>query len=164
LYKRPLIERVVTITGKIVKNPGNYKIRIGTLISDIIKEVGIREDIGKIIIGGPMMGINVATQDTPVTKGTSGILFLSKKEAHKVNYTNYQACIHCAKCVFSCPMLLNPSMLSILGEMEKWDEMNNYNVLDCIECGCCSFVCPSQRPIVQFIKIGKTYARLKKEK
>ena len=164
LYKRPLIERVVTITGKIVKNPGNYKIRIGTLISDIIKEVGIREDIGKIIIGGPMMGINVATQDTPVTKGTSGILFLSKKEAHKVNYTNYQACIHCAKCVFSCPMLLNPSMLSILGEMEKWEEMNNYNVLDCIECGCCSFVCPSQRPIVQFIKIGKTYARLKKEK
>ena len=86
------------------------------------------------------------------------------KEAKKVNYSNFKACIHCAKCVFVCPMGLNPSMLSILGEMEKWDDMTKFNILDCIECGSCSFVCPAQRPIVQFIKTGKVFLKFRKER
>ena len=155
LFNRPLIERVVTITGKIVKNPGNYKIRIGTLISDILKEVGIEGEIGKVIIGGPMMGINVPTLDTPITKGTSCVLFLSKKEASKVKYSDFLPCIHCGRCVSVCPIRLNPALLSILGENERWADMKEFNLFDCIECGSCAFVCPAQRPIVQFIKLGK---------
>lgn len=157
VYNKPLIERVVTVTGKIVKNPGNYKIKIGTLIKDIIEEVGVKDEIGKIILGGPMMGINIAYDETPITKGTSCVLFLSKKEAEKFNYSDFNPCIHCGKCLSVCPIGLNPSLLSILGENSRWLEMRNYNVLDCIECGCCSFVCPSFRPIVQFIKIGKSF-------
>lgn len=161
VLNKPLTERVVTISGKIVKKPGNYKIKIGTPLSDIINEVGLTEEPAKVIFGGPMMGIAVTSLDTPVTKATSGILFLSKKEEKKIHYNQYRACVHCAKCIMVCPVSINPCMLSITGEFEKYDEMKQYNIMDCIECGCCNYICPSFRPIVQWIKIGKAVLKSK---
>ncbi|MBN1898585.1 MAG: electron transport complex subunit RsxC [Spirochaetes bacterium] len=155
LFQKPLTERVVTVAGTIVEKCGNYKIRVGTTVSEVIKEVGIHGPIGKVIMGGPMMGINVSTVEAPVMKGTSGILFFSEKEARSIDYSFYKPCIHCSKCLEACPVNLNPSMLSILGEMEKWEDMKGYHLQDCIECGCCSFVCPSRRPIVGWVKAGK---------
>jgi len=163
VFNKPLIERVVTVTGSIVKKPGNYKIKIGTQIKDIIEETEVlKDEIGKIIFGGPMMGIATASMDAPVTKGTSGILFLSKKEVKKTPYNEFRDCIRCSNCLMACPIGLNPAMLSILVETENYDELKNYNILDCIECGSCSYVCPSYRPIVQFIKMGKLVLRSKK--
>ncbi len=162
LYNKPLIERVVTVTGPIVKKPGNYKIKIGTLVKDVLDEVGIEGEISKLIIGGPMMGFAVNSDEIPVTKGTSGIVVFGEKEEKRVRYNDFESCIKCSKCLMACPISLNPSMLSILGEYNKWDEMKEWNLMDCIECGSCSFVCPANRPIVQFIKMGKFYARSKK--
>lgn len=150
---KPLIERVVTITGKIVKKPGNYKIRIGTLISDLVDDFGgFKKEPAKIIFGGPMMGIAVSSMDIPVIKGTSGIIFQAEDE---IRDEKFYDCIRCGKCVSACVMRLNPSHLSVLGEKERWQDMKENNVLDCIECGCCSYSCPSNRPIVQFIKQAK---------
>ncbi|MDD5065599.1 MAG: electron transport complex subunit RsxC [bacterium] len=161
LFQKPVIERVVTVTGRIVKNPGNYKIRIGTPLSDVIADTGLTEEPAKIILGGPMMGPSVVSLDTPVTKGTSGILFLSEKEEKRVRYNAYRSCIHCAKCLMVCPVSLNPCMLSLQGEFETYDQMTRYDIMDCIECGCCNYVCPSFRPIVQFIKLGKSFLKKK---
>lgn len=155
LFQRPLTERTVTVTGTIVKKTGNYKMKIGTLLQDVIEEVGLTEEAGKIIFGGPMMGVSVISMDTPVTKGTCGILFLSKKEAKKINYNRFESCLHCSRCLMFCPIRLNPAMLSILSEKERYDSMSRYDIMDCIECGCCNYVCPSHRPIVQLIKMGK---------
>ncbi len=155
LFNKPLIERVVTVTGQIVKKPGNYKIKIGTSVKEIIEEIGLTEDADKVILGGPMMGIVASSLDVPVTKGTSGILILSAKEEEKIRYDEYRDCIHCSRCLMYCPIGLHPAMLSILAENERYEEMKEYNILDCIECGCCNYVCPADRPIVQFMKIGK---------
>ncbi len=161
-YNKPLTDRVVTVTGPIVKKPGNYKVKIGTLVKDLLDEVGIDGEIEKLIIGGPMMGISVNTDEIPVTKGTSGILVMGKKEEKKIKYDNFSSCIKCSKCLMVCPIKLNPSMLSVLGEYDKWTEMSDWNLMDCIECGSCSYICPANRPIVQFIKMGKIYSRSRK--
>lgn len=155
IFQKPFIERVVTVTGDIVKKPGNYKIKIGTTLKEIIDEVELKQDAGKIIFGGPMMGLSVTSLETPVTKGTCGILFLSKKQEKKIKYDKYRDCVHCSKCLKSCPAGLNPAMLSILSEKEKYEDMSEYNINDCMECGCCNYVCPANRPIVQLIKLGK---------
>ena len=158
LFDKPLTERVVSVTGTIVKKPGNYKMKIGTPVSDIIEEVGLTEGPSKIIFGGPMMGMAVSSTDVGITKGTSGILFLSTKE-DKVKYNEFRDCVHCSKCVLACPSGLNPAILSILSENEKTDMLKENNILDCIECGCCNYVCPANRPIVQFVKLGKLALR-----
>ncbi len=155
LFDKPLIERVVTVTGSIVKKPGNYKIKIGTQLKEIIEEVGLTEDADKVILGGPMMGITAVSPDVPVTKGTSGILILNAKEEEKIRYDRFESCVHCSRCLVVCPIGLHPAMLSLLAENEQYENMKKYNILDCIECGCCNYVCPADRPIVQFIKIGK---------
>lgn len=155
LYNRPLTERVVTISGDLVKKPGNYKIKIGTPLQDIIEEVGLTRDADKIIFGGPMMGMTVTSLETPITKGTSGILFLSSKLDKKLKYDKFRDCVHCSKCLMVCPIGLNPALLSITSEKQRYDDIKRYDILDCIECGCCNYVCPANRPIVQLIKIGK---------
>ncbi len=155
IFKKPLMERIVTISGSIARKKGNFKIKIGTLLSEVIEEIGLTEEPAKIIFGGPMMGISAVSMDTPVTKGTSGILFISKKEEKKIKYNNYRDCVHCSKCLMFCPVGLNPGMLGMLSQFEKYSDMEKYNIMDCMECGCCNYVCPSNRPIVQFIKIGK---------
>ena len=150
---KPLIERVVTITGKSVANPGNFMVRIGTPIRELIEKAGgLPEDSGKMIGGGPMMGKALLSMDTPVVKGSSGILILRESESKRVDVKN---CIRCARCVSVCPMGLEPVLLAQLAEMEMWEESEQENVMDCIECGSCHYTCPSGRPLLDYIRLGK---------
>jgi len=150
----PLIERVVTVSGSAVKEPKNLLMRIGATFADALNHCGgLSSQPVKIINGGPMMGFAQSTMDVPVIKGTSGILFLSKKD---VNYRKESPCIHCGRCLEACPMGLNPSILSILGERQLYQEAKEeYNLLDCMECGSCVYVCPAKRNIVQYIRYAK---------
>ncbi len=151
---KPLIERVVTVTGKSVKGPANFRVRIGTPIQQLIDAVGgLAEDTGKIVAGGPMMGKAVASLEIPVVKGCSGILVIPSFEAQRAQM---KPCIRCAKCVGVCPMGLEPYLLGSLGEMMLWEKAEHERVMDCIECGCCSYTCPANRPLVDFIRLGKS--------
>jgi electron transport complex protein RnfC len=157
-YGKPLIERVVTITGNGIKETANMNIRIGTLMSEVVEQCGgLVEDAVKVIAGGPMMGFAQWTLDVPVVKGTSGILVLSGAEY--VSSDDYRACIRCGSCIDVCPMGLNPSMLSILAEKGFYEEAKEYNLFDCFECGSCAYVCPSRRPMVQFIRLAKSQVK-----
>lgn len=150
---KPLFERVVTVTGKGVKKPSNFKVRMGTPTTELIEAAGgLPENTGKIISGGPMMGKALATPDVPVTKGTSGILILSGKEAKRQDYIE---CIRCGRCVSVCPMGLEPYLLMTVSEKQLFDRAENERVLDCIECGSCSYTCPSSRPLLDYIRYGK---------
>lgn len=157
LLKKPLFERYITVTGSIVKNPGNYKVRIGTRISDILAETGgLTEEPTKIVMGGPMCGITLDSTDVPVVKGTSGILFLGKKE---IWAGDYKPCIRCGRCVTACPAGLVPCDLCNAVEKNLLDLVETLNPFDCIMCGSCSYVCPSRRPISHFIKTGQQRVR-----
>lgn len=154
VYKnKPLYERVITVTGKIVRNPANLKVKIGTKIKDIIEFCGgLTEDVAKIILGGPMMGIAQYTLDVPVIKGTSGIIVFSKEET---KLCSPKSCIRCAKCIRVCPMGLNPSAIAQAIEKGRFDLAQEYHVLDCVECGICSYTCPGNRDIVALVKLAK---------
>lgn len=158
----PVIQRVVTVTGSAIKNPKNLYVRIGTLFKDVIEQCGgFSEEPGKIINGGPMMGIAQFTSDVPVIKGTSGILILNKKDA---TIEKSQNCIKCGRCIEACPVNLQPLIISRLSLLNKMDDAEKYNALDCIECGSCSFVCPSKRPLVESIRIAKREIATKRRK
>lgn len=158
---KPLIERVVTVTGKSVKQPSNFLVRIGTPVIDLlIAAGGVPEDTGKIVSGGPMMGKAIADLDVPVAKGTSGILLIPKSESMRAEVYN---CVHCGKCIEACPMGLEPYRLLILSKKGNSDRAKEEHILDCIECGSCSFVCPSNRPILDYIRLGKTQVRKQKK-
>jgi len=157
---KPLFERYITVTGKIVNKPGNYKVRIGTTISNIIAECGgLEEDAAKVIMGGPMCGMTIDNLDIPVVKGTSGILFLSRKE---VSLEDYAPCIRCGRCVSACPINLLPSELGNCVEKGKFDLAENLYPFDCIMCGSCTYACPSRRPLGHFIKLAQGKLRKKK--
>jgi electron transport complex protein RnfC len=157
-FGKPLIERIVTVTGLGVKTPGNMRARIGMPIKQLIEECGgFSEGALKVILGGPMMGFAQYTLDVPVTKGTSGILIMSELEYESCE--KFGPCIRCGRCIDACPMGLMPSMLSILAEKGFYEEMKDYNIYDCFECGTCTFVCPSRRPIVQLIRLGKALVK-----
>jgi len=150
---RPLIERVVTLSGKHLKEKANLLVRIGTAYADMFEAVGgIPEGTAKIISGGPMMGRAVGFTDIPVTKGTSGIVFLDEKEAKRQTPSN---CIRCGKCVLVCPMGLEPYYLEKIASSARWDDCEACNIVDCIECGSCSYTCPASRPITDYIRLGK---------
>jgi len=154
---KPLIERVVTITGNGIKEPNNFLVRIGTKVSDLVEQAGgIVGDIGKLVIGGPMMGIAQSSFDIPVLKGTSGVLLMQRE---KYMNDQYHPCIKCSFCVKACPINLIPSTLSVIAEAKDWELAEKYGVNDCIECGSCDYVCPSKRPIVQLIKTAKLKLR-----
>ncbi|WP_297599129.1 electron transport complex subunit RsxC [uncultured Cetobacterium sp.] len=157
----PLLDKVVTITGKAIKEPKNLKAVIGTPISDLLESCGYKEDEAeKIVMGGPMMGMAQFTLEVPVIKGTSGLLALTKEET---NYCKPKACIGCGKCVDACPMSLEPIMYARLAAFSQWEDMANYHLMDCIECGSCSYICPSNRPLTEAIKIGKAKLRSMKK-
>jgi electron transport complex protein RnfC len=157
-YGKPLIERVVTVTGKGISEQRNMMVRVGTLMSDVIAQCGgLVEGAVKVISGGPMMGFAQWTLDVPVVKGTSGILVLAEDEY--VSSDEYSACIRCGSCIDVCPMGLNPSQLSILSEKGFYEETKDYNLFDCFECGSCAFVCPSKRPMVQFMRLAKSQVK-----
>ncbi|MCK4248148.1 MAG: electron transport complex subunit RsxC [Candidatus Omnitrophica bacterium] len=150
---RALTKRVVTVTGSGIKEPANVLVPIGALFREVIDFCGgLTPEAGKVIMGGPMMGLSQWTLNVPVVKATSGILVLNKKEAALDRET---ACIRCARCVDHCPMNLLPVELGRIVQGEKWDCLAEYNIKDCIECGCCAYICPSKLPLVQLIKLGK---------
>ncbi|MDR0983316.1 MAG: electron transport complex subunit RsxC [Culturomica sp.] len=153
MKKKPLIERVVTITGKSVKNPGNYLCRIGTPISKLIEAAGgMPDDATKVIGGGPMMGRAMTNIEAPITKGTSGILIMSGKEGIR---NEIKTCIRCSKCVSACPMGLEPYLLRTLSENGMLEECEKEKIMDCIECGSCSYTCPACLPLLDYIRLGK---------
>lgn len=160
---KPLIERVVTVTGKDVKKPSNFLVRIGTPVSELVEAAGgLPENTGKVISGGPMMGKALNSLEIPVAKGTSGILLIPNEEAKR---GRMKVCIRCSKCVDVCPMGLEPYLLMTLTQKEIFDRLETDKVLDCIECGSCSFTCPSDRPLLDYIRLGKkTVASLIRER
>lgn len=150
---KPLIERVVTVTGPAVKNPSNFLVRIGTPVQFLIEHAGgLPENVGKIISGGPMMGKALLSLETPVTKGTSGILLFPQDITRRVAVKN---CIRCSRCVSACPMGLEPYLLAQLAALDLWDKAETNRIMDCIECGSCHFICPSGRPLLDYIRLGK---------
>lgn len=153
IKNKPLIERIVTVTGDSVKNPCNLKVRMGTPVSQIIEQAGgMPEDTGKLLSGGPMMGRPLLGADVPVVKGTSGILMLPEKVAERREERN---CIRCAKCVDACPMGLEPYKLATATQQQDWEKCEQEWILSCIECGCCQSTCPSRRPLLDWIRLSK---------
>lgn len=152
LTGRPLVERVVTVTGSLVAEPKNLLVRLGTPVSDLLEYCGLTGEPGKIILGGPMMGLAQASLAVPVTKGTSGVLVLTAQEAE---LPPESPCIKCARCVDVCPMGLLPLYLVKFAEHGFWDEAERGGTLDCIECGSCSYVCPAKRRLVQHVRLAK---------
>lgn len=150
---KPLIERIVTVTGKSVKRPGNFRARFGTPANLLIEAAGgLPDGITDVINGGPMMGKSVSVTDFPVIKGTSGILLMTLKEAQNRQQTN---CIRCGRCTIACPMGLQPFLLKQLSAHNDFEETEKYNIMDCIECGSCEFTCPANIPLLDFIRFGK---------
>ena len=151
--RRPLVERVVTVTGRGVSDPKNLLVRLGTPFSHALEYCGgVTEDAVKLIMGGPMMGIAQFNPEVPVIKGTSGILVLTEREAR---VREPGVCIRCGRCIEACPMGLMPTVLHSLVNHKLFDEAKDYGVLDCIECGSCAFVCPAKLPLVHSMKWGK---------
>jgi len=150
---KPLIERVVTVTGKKVKEPGNFMVRIGTPVTKLIEAAGgMPDDTGKIVNGGPMMGKALALTDVPVTKGTSGIILFPEEESRR---EEIMPCIRCGKCSSACAMGLEPWLLSVAAEKTMYEKAEAEKITDCMECGACAYTCPARRPLLDYIRLGK---------
>lgn len=150
---KPLFETVVTVTGKGVSTPSNFLTRVGTPMQDLVDAAGgVPEDTGKIVNGGPMMGRAVISLDAPILKGSSGILMMKECESSRKEIS---ACIRCAKCVSVCPMGLEPYHLMLTSKKKMWESTENNDVMNCIECGSCVYTCPSNRPLLDYIRLGK---------
>ena len=151
----PLIERIATITGSGVKEPKNLLIRIGTPLIDLIEQCGgFQGKPGKVLMGGPMMGLAQSLLDVPAIKGTNGILVLERDDVHLFEP---MPCIKCARCVDACPIQLLPTTIAKYAQKDMWSEAEQYHAMDCIECGCCSYVCPAHIPLTQHIRIAKSH-------
>ena len=150
-FLRPITRRVVTVAGDGVERPGNYRVRIGTSVGELLAHCGLRPETRRIVLGGPMMGIAQRTADVPVTKGTSGVLALTD-----VPDAAFGPCIRCGRCVAACPYGLTPAEISRAVERMNVDLAVEWDLLECKECGCCAFVCPAKRPIVQQVKLAKS--------
>jgi Na+-translocating ferredoxin:NAD+ oxidoreductase subunit C len=160
---KPLFERVVTITGKSLAKPGNYFVRIGTPVSKLIESAGgMPDDTGKIVNGGPMMGKAVNNIDVPVVKGMSGIILFPHNESER---SEIKPCIRCAKCISACALNLEPYLLMTLSEKGLFERAEEEMITDCMECGSCSYTCPAGRPLLDYIRLGKsTVNRLVRER
>ena len=153
-HKKPLYERVVTVCGSAIKEQTNLLVRIGTQVCDLIEECGsLKENLGKIIFGGPMMGFSQHTMDVPVVKATSGIIFLSKEELDK---SKESVCIRCGKCLDTCPIRLVPTMFMNLVKQDRFGEAKALGIENCYECGSCAYECPAKIPLLDYIKLGKS--------
>lgn len=154
LDRRPLMERVVTVSGMVAR-PGNYLTLLGTSVQDLLDAAGgFTGEVGRVIAGGPMTGMPVVDFSVPVVKGTSGVVALAPGDLPPAVHGD-QPCIRCGRCSDACPMLLEPFALGIRANRLDWDGCDSYHGLDCIECGCCSYVCPTHRPLVQLIRRAK---------
>lgn len=148
VYGEPLIERVMTFVSPL--KAGNYRVTLGTSMRDIAGELA--PEIGKVIVGGPMMGRSASNLDTPVVKATSGLLLFPAVESRR---SGIEPCIRCGACVDACPMGLEPYLLSTLSRLHRFDEAKKQKIANCIMCGSCSYACPSSRPVLDFIRIGR---------
>ncbi|QGU33992.1 electron transport complex subunit RsxC [Thermochromatium tepidum] len=159
-----LIERVVTVSGPAVKNPGNFLVPIGTPVRFLLDQVGIKGALGEVILGGPMMGMAVASLDVPVTKSVSGVVALEPQDPALAQRTVYP-CIKCGECLRACPVSLNPALLGELAAAREYGIMAEQFHLDqCFECGCCAFVCPSNIPLTQYFRIAKSINRDRRQR
>lgn len=150
---RPMVERVMTLGGSLPNGPGNYLVPIGTPLSHVVEQTGgLKGPAARLINGGPMMGQALAGLDSPVTKGTSGLLAFGPGELRQLRQ---RACFRCGSCVKVCPASLLPHTLGNLVEFQLFDQLREFNISDCIECGSCAYVCPADRNMVQFIRQGK---------
>ncbi|MBN2123571.1 MAG: electron transport complex subunit RsxC [Deltaproteobacteria bacterium] len=157
VLNKPLYEKVVTVSGKGIARPANLLVRVGTRLGDIVSYLGgTLPGMSKVVLGGPMMGFAVSTLDIPITKTTSGILFLTEEE---IDDRPHSACIRCGWCLEACPMGLSPNEIGIYVEAGRAADTAPFGVFECFECGCCAFVCPAKRPLVQFIRLAKTKAK-----
>ncbi|MBR3489792.1 MAG: electron transport complex subunit RsxC [Bacteroidales bacterium] len=155
---KPLIENILTVTGKKLPSQHNYQVRIGITYNDIIKQaIGeLPATTGKVISGGTMMGKAVSNLSAPTTKGAASVLVMDEAEARRAPETN---CIRCGKCANACPMGLEPYLFSALVKNNRVEEAQAHNILDCIECGCCFFSCPANKPLTDEIRLGKFKVR-----
>ena len=153
MKNKPLFERYTTVTGQKLANPGNFLVRLGPPMKDLIDACGgMPEGDNKVLAGGPMMGKAVSSLDTPVCKGTNSITVLTEDDARR---KPAQPCIRCAKCVGACPMGLEPYLLAQLSVMQEWERAENEEIVSCIACGSCQFTCPAHRPLLDNIAMGK---------
>ena len=151
---KPLVERYTTVTGKRLRNPGNYLVRMGTPMKDLIDTCGGMPDgENKLLAGGPMMGKALTSIEVPVCKGTNSVTILSGEDARR---KEPQVCIRCAKCVGACPMGLEPYLLAKLSELKNWERSEREDIVSCIECGSCQFTCPAHRPLLDHIRLGES--------
>ncbi len=158
-HNKPLYERVITLTGSCLENPGNFLVRIGTPLEDLLSECGpLKEEPAKIVFGGPMMGVAQVNLQAPVIKGTTGVIFFASRE---INKKENRVCCRCARCIDVCPARIMPAVLGMAAEKERWDLAEDYDIFDCIECGLCSYVCPAKRDLVHLIKYAKSRVKAK---
>ena len=153
-FRRPLIERGLTVTGDGVEQAGNFIELIGTDVGVILERQGLREGANQLIMGGPMMGIAQGGLNVPVIKGTSCLLVRRAEVPPPM-----RNCIRCGRCVVHCPLGLMPGEMSIALERHDWDAAVELGLMECKECGCCAYVCPAQRHIVHLVKFGKAELR-----
>lgn len=159
---KPLMERIVTVTGDAINNPRNFKVPVGTNYHELIEEAGgFKVQPEKIISGGPMMGFGIFELDIPVTKTASALLCLSKDDVFAMEPT---ACIRCGRCVEACPGRILPNKLMMAAIHDDAETFLKLNGMECCECGCCSFVCPAKRPLTQTIKSMRKMQLAKKKK
>jgi electron transport complex protein RnfC len=154
---KPLYEKVITVTGSGIARPANLRVRIGTRLSDIVSYLGgTKPGLARIVMGGPMMGFPISTLDVPVTKTTSGVLFLTEEE---IDSRAHSQCIRCGWCLDACPMGIQPNEIGVYVEAGRAQDTAKFGLFECFECGCCAFVCPAKRPLVQFIRLAKSKAK-----
>ena len=153
MKNKPLFERYTTVTGKKLANPGNFQVRMGTPMKDLIDFCGgMPEGDNKLLAGGPMMGKALTSDEVPICKGTNSVTIISDEEARR---KAPQPCIRCAKCVGVCPMGLEPYLLAKLSEVKNWERAESEDITSCIECGSCHYTCPAHRPLLDNIRQGK---------
>ncbi|MFL5386444.1 MAG: electron transport complex subunit RsxC [Longimicrobiaceae bacterium] len=156
----PLVERVVTVTGRGVRRPSNLIVPVGAKLRDVLEFCGgLTDDASEVLFGGPMMGASIADLDTPITKGTSGVVVLTRSESKP---REVLPCIQCGRCLEACPVFLNPSRLGQLAQLGRYGEMEAMHLSDCMLCGSCAYVCPSNLPLSQMFALGKS--ALKRQK
>jgi electron transport complex protein RnfC len=156
----PLVERIVTVTGRGLRKPSNLIVPVGTKLGDLLDMCGgLTDDAEEIVFGGPMMGIAQRSLDVPITKGTTGVVVLTKQEVER---RRQYPCIRCGVCLDACPVFLNPSALAELAQAQRYEEMEALHLQDCMLCGCCSYVCPSNIPLSQLFQASKTALRSRK--
>ena len=158
----PLVERITTVTGEVVKNPGNWLLKLGTPVIEAIRFAGgVTAEPGKLIMGGPMMGFAQKNFDVTICKNSSGVLLLPQSES--IAYGS-AGCIRCGRCVEGCPMNLVPCLLGNAIEAERFELAAQNHVMDCLECGSCAYVCPAHRPLVQHMRRAKAEIRKQSKK